>query len=211
LQHVKREDEVSARQRDCGHLLVADGDVQLRGNLVRVLREAGYTALETGLGSEAVDLVRCERPDLIVLEVDLPGLSGYEVCRRVREEHGSTPLILFVSGDRTDSLDRVAGLLLGGDDYLLKPFAEEELLARTRVLLRRLAERPGNGHVGSLTARERQVLSLLADGLDQRQIAERLVISRKTVGTHIERILLKLEVHSRAQAVAVAFRANLVE
>lgn len=200
-----------ARQRDCGHLLVADGDVQLRATLVRLLCEAGYTAMETGLGSEAVDLVRRERPDLIVLEVDLPGLSGYEVCRRVREEHGSTPLILFVSGDRTDSLDRVAGLLLGGDDYLLKPFAAEELLARTRVLLRRLAERPGNGHARSLTTRERQVLSLLADGLDQRQIAERLVISRKTVGSHIERILVKLEVHSRAQAVAVAFRANLVE
>ncbi len=202
---------MSARQRDCGHLLVVDGDEDLRAHVVGLLCEAGYTTTETGLGLEAVDLVRREKPDLVVLEVNLPGLSGYEVCRRVRDEQGSTPMILFVSGDRTDSLDRVAGLLLGGDDYLVKPFAAEELLARVRVLLRRLPGRRGNGHHSSLTTRERQVLKLLADGLDQRQIAERLVISGKTVGTHIERILTKLHVHSRAQAVAVAFRANLVE
>ncbi len=202
---------MSARQRDCGHLLVVDDDENLRAQVVGVLREAGYTTTETGLGREAVDLVHQEQPDLVVLEVNLPGLSGYEVCRRLRDERGSAPMILFVSGDRTDSLDRVAGLLLGGDDYLVKPFATEELLARIRVLLRRLAERKGNGHHKPLTMREHEVLKLLADGFDQRQIAERLVISRKTVSTHIERILTKLDVHSRAQAVAAAFRANLVE
>ena len=202
---------MSVRQRDCGHLLVVDPDEDLRAHVVDALREAGYTTTEAAHGSEVVDLVRRKQPDLVVLEVNLPGLSGYEICRRVRDEHGSAPLILFVSGDRTDSLDRVAGLLLGGDDYLVKPFAIEELLARSRALMRRLAESRTNGHRNSLTTREREVLKLLADGFDQGQIAAQLVISRNTVGTHIERILTKLDVHSRAQAVAAAFRANLVD
>jgi DNA-binding response OmpR family regulator len=202
---------LSVHQRDCGHLLVVDADDDLRAHVVDALREAGYATSEAAHGSEVLGLVRRTEPDLLVLEVTLPGLSGYEICRRVRDEHGSTPLILFVSGDRTDSLDRVAGLLLGGDDYLVKPFTIEELLARALALMRRLAERRKNGHHNPLTAREQQVLKLLADGFDQSQIAAQLVISRKTVGTHIERILTKLDVHSRAQAVAAAFRANLVD
>jgi DNA-binding response OmpR family regulator len=202
---------LSVHQRDCGRLLVVDTDDHLRARVVDALREAGYATSEAAHGSEALELVRRNQPDLVVLEVTLPGLSGYEICRRVRDEHGSTPLILFVSGDRTDSLDRVAGLLLGGDDYLVKPFTIEELLARALALMRRLAESRKNGHHNPLTAREQQVLKLLADGFDQSEIAAQLVISRKTVGTHIERILTKLEVHSRAQAVAAAFRANLVD
>ncbi len=202
---------MSVRQRDCGHLLVVDADDDLRAHLVYTLREAGYTTNEAAHGSEVVELVRRHKPDLVVLEVTLPGLSGYEICRRVRDEHGSAPMILFVSGDRTDALDRVAGLLLGGDDYLVKPFTIEELLARTRALMRRRTESRRNGHHNPLTAREREVLKLLSDGFDQAQIAAQLVISTKTVGTHIERILTKLDVHSRAQAVAVAFRANLVD
>lgn len=202
---------MSVRQRDCGHLLVVDADDEFRAHVVYTLREAGYTTTEAAHGSEVVELVRRHRPDLVVLEVTLPGLSGYEICRRVRDEHGSAPMILFVSGDRTDALDRVAGLLLGGDDYLVKPFTIEELLARIHALMRRLAESRRNGHHKPLTAREREVLKLLTDGFDQAQIAAQLVISSKTVGTHIERILTKLDVHSRAQAVAVAFRANLVD
>jgi DNA-binding NarL/FixJ family response regulator len=201
---------LSARQRDCGHLLVVDDDENLRNFLVQVLREAGYTTAETDSGRDVLELVRLERPDLIILEVSLPVLSGYEVCKRVRDEHGLSPMIVFVSGERTDSLDRVAGLLLGADDYLVKPFPPGEFLARIRVLLRRRAEHNGNGHRESLTAREREVLELLSEGLDQGQIAHRLVISHKTVGTHIERILIKLNVHSRAQAVAAAFRKQLV-
>ena len=202
---------MSVHQRDCGHLLVVDTDDDLRAHVVDALHDVGYTTTEATHGSEVVELVRRQQPDLVVLEVTLPGLSGYEICRRVRDEHGSAPLILFVSRDRTDSLDRVAGLLLGGDDYLVKPFTIEELLARTRALMRRLGESRRNGHHNPLTAREQQVLKLLADGFDQGQIAAQLVISRKTVGTHIERILMKLHVHSRAQAVAAAFRANLVD
>jgi DNA-binding NarL/FixJ family response regulator len=138
----------------------------------------------------------------------MPGLSGYEVCRALREEHAQAFPVMFVSGERTESFDRVAGLTIGADDYLTKPFEADELLARLRGLLRRFdsIEPP----VSVLTKREQQVLGLLADGLDQAEIARRLVISPRTVGTHIEHILAKLGVHSRAEAVAVAYRLQLV-
>lgn len=188
-------------------VLVVDDD---RGHVELVellLRAAGFEPVVAFDGRAALDAARAARPDLALLDVNLPGLSGYEVCRALRLEHGPSLPVMFLSGDRTESFDRVAGLLLGADDYLVKPFAADELIARVRALLRRSAPA---GRVGALTAREREVLALLADGLDQREIARRLVISSKTCAKHIERILEKLKVHSRAQAVALAYREELV-
>ena len=142
-----------------------------------------------------------------MLDVNLPGVSGYEVCRSLREQYGPELPIIFLSGDRIESYDRVAGLLIGGDDYIVKPFAPDELLARVRGLIGR---RRSIRLRSDLTEREREVLQLLAEGLAQTDIADRLVISKKTVGTHIERILAKLGVHSRAEAVAFAYREEFV-
>lgn len=103
----------------------------------------------------------------------------------------------------------MAGLLIGADDYLAMPFDSGELLARARRLLAR-APSPVPSIDVPLTGREQQVLQLLADGLSQDEIAKELFISPKTVGTHIQRILAKLGVHSRTEAVALAFRHGLV-
>lgn len=127
-------------------------------------------------------------------------------CRELRDRLGAALPVLFVSGTKVDAIERVAGLLVGGDDYLVKPFGVDELVARVRATARRAA---GNGETRALTRREREILGLLADGLTQAEIAERLVISPTTVRTHIEHILPKLRIHSRAQAVAVAFRDGL--
>ncbi len=189
----------------CGPLLVVDDDVALRAFVREVLQHAGYSVCETGSGLEAVDLVRRERPALVILDVQLPVLSGYEVCRRVRDE-GPTPPILFISGERTDALDRVAGLLLGGDDYLVKPFSADELLARVRGLLRRSS----NGHSVKLTNRELAVMRLMAEGLGHIEIGRRLVISPKTVGTHVEHIYEKLGVHNRTEALVAAYRERVL-
>ncbi len=104
----------------------------------------------------------------------LPGLSGYELCDAIRKLYGESLPIVLISGERVESFDRVAGLLIGADDYLVKPLATDELCARVRALLRR-ADRDNGG--SSLTPREREVLRLLAEGLEQGEIAERLVIS----------------------------------
>lgn len=188
-------------------MLVADDDNGVRALVRDTLEEGGFDVVEATCGRTAIEAALAERPLLVVLDVVMPTLSGYEVCRTVRERYGPHVPIVFLSGDRPEPHDRVAGLLLGGDDYLVKPFAPEELLTRVRLLVRRAA---GASAPARLTPREHEVLRLLADGLNQKEIAGRLVISRKTVGTHIERILDKLEVHSRAEAVAVAYRDGLV-
>ena len=153
-----------------------------------------------------------------MLDVGLPEISGYEVCRELRDEYGSEVGIIFVSRERTTPADRVAGLLVGADDYIVKPFDDDELLARTRAVLRHVKPRSGPPEEpaaeaigGSLTVRESEVLGLLAGGQSQAQIAEGLFISPKTVGGHIQRILTKLDVHSRAHAVALAHRHGLAE
>jgi len=117
---------------------------------------------------------------------------------------------MFVSGERVEPFDRVAGLLLGADDYVVKPFAPDEFTARVRRMVMRSAS-DDPGAVGTkLTRREAEILQLLTSGLTQQEIAGQLVISESTVASHIEHILDKLAVHSRAQAVALALRSGLV-
>jgi DNA-binding NarL/FixJ family response regulator len=191
-------------------VLIVDGDPVFRGATVQALSGTGRELLETESGREALRICEEEDVALVVLEVRLDDLSGYEVCRQLREAHGEALPIVFVSGDRTESFDRVAGLLVGADDYLAKPIAADELVARVRRHLRRGHAASGNG-VSGLTTREREVLNLLAAGLGPVEIGGRLSISPKTVATHVEHIYGKLGVHTRAQAVASAFRLALVE
>jgi DNA-binding NarL/FixJ family response regulator len=187
-----------------GPVLIADEDPTSRDHLARVLEAAGYEIVQVASGEEVLEAVRKLRPSIVLLEIPLGGLSGYEVCRALRAEVSEMPIV-FVSGSRTESYDRVAGLLVGADDYIVKPYAPDELLTRVRHLVRR--SQPATPSVTArLTRREREVLLLLADGLRQDDIAERLFISRKTVGTHVANILRKLGVRSQTQAVAVAFR-----
>ena len=187
--------------------MIADEDPTSRDHLARVLEAAGYEIMQVASGEEALQAVREVRPSIVLLEIPLGGLSGYEVCRALRADASEMPIV-FVSGSRTESYDRVAGLLVGADDYIVKPFAPDELLTRVRHLVRR-SQPPVPSVTAKLTNREREVLRLLAQGLRQDDIAERLFISRKTVGTHVANILRKLGVRSQSQAVAVAYRDEL--
>ena len=199
---------------NCGTILIVDDDSNYRASVASILGRVGYGTREASSGEEALSSVRNEPPSCVLLDVLLPGVTGYAVCRELRDEYGEVLPIIFVTGERTEPGDRVAGLLLGADDYVLKPFDPDELVARLRRLLIRsdLAAR-GNGEQArdlfGLTSREQDILMLLADGIGQKAIAEELVLSPKTVATHIQRILAKLGAHSRAEAVAVAHREGL--
>jgi DNA-binding NarL/FixJ family response regulator len=191
-------------------ILIVDDETDVRALVAQILTNAGYLVRETRSGEEAIEAVRHDQPLLVILDVRLPGISGYEVCGWLRSRfHDSLPII-FLSGERIEAFDRAAGLMLGADDYLLKPFSSEELLARVRGLLRRTVPSPRSLEA-KLTMRELEVLRLLAGGLGQKEISGRLAISTKTVGTHIEHILMKLGVQSRTQAVALAYRERLIE
>lgn len=193
--------------RMCGAVLIADDDAAAV-ELVRVaLSDAGYETCSAGSGDEAIALASGHLLGAAVLDVNLPGRSGYEVCHELRRLYGAAIPIVFVSGDRTEPYDRIGGLLHGADDYLMKPFDPGELVACLSGGLSRRQAAPGKQR---LTPREHEILTLLAEGFIQREIAERLHITSKTVATHIERILGKLGVQSRAQAVALAFRETLV-
>lgn len=197
-----------ASTRQSLSVLVVDDDRAVAAMIADAFATAGFETACAASGEEALEAARRDHLDAAVVDVCLPGMSGFGVCHALRELFGLDFPIVFVSGERTESYDRVGGLLAGADDYLVKPFAPDELVLRLTTLLRRRVQ-PAR-HDGVLTQREHEVLALLASGLEARAIADRLVISPKTVDTHIERILLKLNVHSRTQAVAVAFRDELV-
>ena len=203
---------------DCGTILIVDSDDASRLVAVQVAVRLGYDARPTPTGDELIERLGRDRPTLAIVEVELPGpANGLEVMRQLHEAFGGELPVILVSAVQTDAFDRTAGLMLGADDYLTKPLDAGELLARAKRSLRRVAspERNGNGHVpakdAGLSPREREILGLLADGRTQTQIASELVISSKTVATHIQHILSKLGVNTRAQAVALAFRRGLVE
>ena len=202
-------------ERQGVEVLVVEDDVGVRALVRETLEQAGYATVEAGSREEALKAARERLPDLVVTDVHMPGGSGYEVCRTLREELGEELPIIILSGSRTEAYDRVAGFEFGADDYMVKPFEPEELRARARALLRRAGHsRTRTSPVspnGVLTPRELEVLGLLAEGLNQTEIAKRLVVSPKTIGKHIERILKKLGVRSRAEAVAKAHSDRLVE
>jgi DNA-binding response OmpR family regulator len=122
-----------------GRVLVVEDDADIADVLRRSLRNEGYEVKTSADGIEALDVAAGFVPDLVVLDLGLPRLDGVEVCRRLRED-GDVPILMLTARAETD--DRVAGLDSGADDYLVKPFERQELLARIRALLRR---RPPRG------------------------------------------------------------------
>ena len=205
-------------------VLVADGDEGFCAAVSSLVVRAGLAVHRASTGDEALALAAVHRPAVVVLDVGLRSPSGFETCRELREAFGESLPILFVSAERTETTDRVAGLMLGADDYVVKPVDPDELLARIRraavrssAEVRRLSAEPradgtepGAASAVGLTPREIQVLRLISQGRTAQEVSEQLVISPKTVASHLQRILSKLGVHSRLQAVARAYELGLV-
>jgi DNA-binding response OmpR family regulator len=179
-------------QHAMGPVLVVDDDGDFLEIATRILEQAGYRTLEATTGEEALEIARREQPGLVVLDVRLTGgLTGHEVCRRLKEEFRPQPAVLLISGARIESFDRVGGLLIGADDYIVKPFATDEFLARVRALLRRAGPQPTPS---KLTTDDLEVVRLLKEGLGEAEIAHRLEISPTTARRQIEELFSKLGV-----------------
>jgi two-component system, OmpR family, response regulator MprA len=171
-----------------GRVLVVEDDQEIAEVLVRSLRGEGYEVRTAADGVEALDLATGFMPDLVLLDLGLPRLDGVEVCRRLRAE-GDVPILILTA--RTETEDRVDGLDSGADDYLVKPFERQELLARIRALLRR---RPPRGsaslQVGDLSLnpdrrevrrgeREIELTNREFELLEHLMRNERLIVSRE--------------------------------
>jgi DNA-binding response OmpR family regulator len=136
-------------------VLVVEDEPDIRDLIVLHLAREGFRCRTASTGVEALQEVRAARPDLVVLDLMLPGLGGLEVCRRVRAEPGTASLPIIMLTAKVDEVDRVVGLEMGADDYIVKPFSPKELVARVRAVLRR-ARSPAPGgaavlRVGALT------------------------------------------------------------
>lgn len=121
------------------HILVVDDDAHLREVVRYALTRDGHDVREAKDGAEALRLVAAEAPDLVVLDIVMPGMDGLEACRELRRR-GAIPVVFLSSRD--EELDRVLGLEMGGDDYLTKPFSTRELCARVKAVLRRARPAP---------------------------------------------------------------------
>ena len=177
-------------------LLVVDDERSIREAVARALRANGYDVALAADGATALQSVNALRPQAIVLDVMMPGVDGLEVCRRLRASGAHVPVLMLTARDAID--DRVAGLDAGADDYLVKPFALDELLARVRALLRRAGAAPhderlvlgdvvvhgGQAHRGDrdlcLTRTEYALLELFL--MNPRQVMTREVISQRVWG-----------------------------
>ena len=116
-------------------ILIVDDDAVVAGGVARILESEGFAVDTVARGEQAILAATQERFDLVILDVGLPGMDGFEVLRRLRAEAQRVPVLLLTAGDAVD--DRVHGLDLGADDYVAKPFARSELAARVRALIRR--------------------------------------------------------------------------
>nr|WP_223242038.1 response regulator transcription factor [Streptomyces sp. CBMA123] len=212
-------------------VMVVDDHPMWRDAVSRDLAEAGLDVVATaGDGEEAVRRARACTPQVVVLDLNLPGLSGAEVCRQVvAADPAVRVLVLSASGEHQDVLEAVKS---GATGYLVKSAGREELLDAVRrtavgdavftpglaglVLgeFRRLAAEPAPASapaVPQLTTRETEVLRLVAKGLSYRQIADRLVLSHRTVQNHVQNTLGKLQLHNRVELVRYAIEQGLDE
>src|SRR5438309_10656792 len=123
-------------QTDAARILLVEDDPTVADIVVRYLRREGYEVLTAEDGRAALDVAASSQPDLVVLDIMLPGLDGLEVCRRLRAKV-RVPIIMLSA--RGDDMDRIMGLEIGADDYVAKPFSPRELTARIRSVLRRVA------------------------------------------------------------------------
>ncbi|MCU6709871.1 response regulator transcription factor [Paenibacillus sp. J5C_2022] len=126
------------------HIVVVDDDERITSMLRRSLAFEGYEVSTASNGAEGLKLLLGVEPDLIILDVMMPQVDGWEVCRRIREAGSTVPILMLTAKDEV--ADRVKGLDTGADDYVVKPFALEELLARARALLRRKSDKLESSH-----------------------------------------------------------------
>lgn len=208
-------------------VMVADDHSLFRDGIVSLLEAAGFDVVaEAGTGKEIIDAIQSSPPDLVLLDLTMPGMSGLEALKQIRLAHPEVKVVILTVSDDDDDL--MAAIQSGASGYLLKDLDSQEFLEllsglergeapMTRKTASRLMSRLATPqHESSktlphLSDRELEVLGLVSHGMANRAIADRLSISENTVKYHMKNILQKLDVQNRTEAVSHALQSGLVE
>jgi DNA-binding NarL/FixJ family response regulator len=212
-------------------VVIADDQALVRTGFRLILAEAGIAVVaEAADGSEAVSAVLRHKPDVVLMDIRMPGMDGLEATRRIlaAQPDGACRIIILTTFDLDEYV--YSALTAGASGFLLKHVTPEYLVTAVRLvrsgdallapsITRRLVERfapadpalpPVHADLAALTPRELEVLRLLAHGLSNGELAKRLTLSEATVKTHVGRILTKLQLRDRVQAVVLAYQTGLV-
>jgi len=205
-------------------VIVADDHVIFRQGLLNLLQSSKHIAVagEAGAGPETINLISREKPDIAILDISMPGFDGFEILQRIQSEGMNTKVIFLTM--YKDTLTAKKALQSGASGYVLKDNAFEDLLYAINTVSaggtfispsvsKNILRAPANEGKESqiLTLRECEVLRLISSGLTNKQIAEKLFISVKTVETHRTNIMQKLDVHTIADLVRYAIKVGLIE
>jgi two-component system response regulator NreC len=200
-------------------LIVDDHEVVREGLRLSLGRAPHIRVIgEASDGAEAISLVERRKPDVVVMDVRMPGMDGLEATQEILKKVPDTAVLIFTAFSERALLDRA--LDSGAKGYILKEAPHDDLLraidrignggeyvdpALTPALI------SGKGQTDMLTAREREILQLLADGMSNAEVAAKLFISQETVKSHVRHILTKLEADTRTHAVAIALRESIID
>ncbi|HZV47704.1 MAG TPA: response regulator transcription factor [Thermodesulfovibrionales bacterium] len=205
-------------------VIIADDHVIFRQGLQNLLQSSKHIAIagEAGTGPETINLITREKPDIAILDISMPGFDGFEILQRIQSEGMNTKVIFLTM--YKDTLTAKKALQSGASGYVLKDNAFEDLLYAIRTVSaggtfispsvsKSILKAPANEgkEPQILTLRECEVLRLISSGLTNKQIAEKLFISVKTVETHRTNIMQKLDVHTVAALVRYAIKIGLIE
>jgi DNA-binding NarL/FixJ family response regulator len=207
------------------NILIVDDDITLRTALIRYLQNRGYSVQEATSGTEGLNLFEQNPPDVVVSDIMMPEMDGWEFCRRLRAMRSGQLVPFIFLSSRKEVDDRIQGHQIGADDYLIKPFDPKELVAKIEAQLERsrrihseiirlmqqssvsqpAQEQPPTPHPLPLTPAEEKVFWEVIQGFTNKQIGDRLFVSPRTVQTHLSNILSKLHLESRSQLIRYAF------
>jgi DNA-binding NarL/FixJ family response regulator len=208
-------------------VMVADDHSLFRDGIVSLLEAAGFdVAAEAGTGQDILDAIHASPPDLVLLDLTMPGMSGLEALKQIRLNHPDVKVVILTVSDDDDDL--MAAIQAGASGYLLKDLDSQEFLEllsglergeapMTRKtagrLMSRLAtpQQDASKSLPHLSERELEVLGLVSRGMANKAIADELSISENTVKYHMKNILQKLDVQNRTEAVSHALQSGLVE
>lgn len=195
-----------------GHtILLVDDDRQYTNFIKSSFIKRNFSVVHLKSGRQALDAIRKYHPDLIILEIKIPEINGFDLCKIIRkkEKYNRTPIIFLSNINSNRAM--MTGFELGADDYLTKSIDKEELIARILVLLRRSKEVDYHtNHKESLSFQETRILQLMEKGYSNKEIAQKLSLTEGTIKVYNHVIYQKLQVKNRTQAIVRAMKEGII-